>query len=100
MSDVARVNQERRLILKRIDFVDCFLKSLCHILIRFFVEADVAIADLNEAENALATVPWHQLAGRKHTSIHNPEHSGARPRHALKETAPLELIIWIFFLLV
>ena len=46
------MDQELGCIGQRIDPADGFLQSGRYVLIRIFVETDVAVADLNEAEPA------------------------------------------------
>src|SRR5215216_3376282 len=52
--DVAGVNQKRRLILERIDLVDCLCKCLRDVMIWVLVKTDMAVADLDKAEAAIS----------------------------------------------
>src|SRR5262249_43588374 len=63
------------------------------------VEADVAIADLNEPKTAAAT-HRHRTVRRlfdgrsfQDTTCHGPQRSGAHPRHAPQETATIPFLL-------
>ena len=54
MADVARVQQELRLLWQRVEPRNRFLKRRRHIAVRRFVEPHVAVADLREKQPGLA----------------------------------------------
>src|ERR1700761_8362156 len=93
MAQVACMDQKVRRMLQRGDLVDRFLQGRGDVSIRRFAQADVAIADLNEAETG-ASASAHLMAGhlaesfrRKNASAHRPNHPCAGPGHALQESA-------------
>src|SRR6185369_2269746 len=77
MRDVARVNHKRRLVIERIDLIDCFLKRLRHIVIWILIEPDMAIADLDETEPRLSFRAQNQFTRAEHASVHGPNNSGS-----------------------
>jgi hypothetical protein len=62
MAQVACMDQKVRRMLKRVDLVDSFLQRRSDISVGWFAKADVAIADLNEAEPC-ASASAHLMAG-------------------------------------
>src|ERR1700730_12104022 len=96
MADVARVQQEFRRLCQPIDFVHGRLQGPNHVRIGWLVEAQVAVADLYEAEVYAVYMSIHALGeGTRHwnATAHRPHQSRTRPRHALQETAPVDAIV-------
>ncbi|GLU30516.1 hypothetical protein Busp01_03580 [Trinickia caryophylli] len=57
-------------------------------MIRIFVEADMRVADLHEAEAGIgARRVVTDGVGLRHTALHQPEGSGARQCHAFEKAA-------------
>jgi hypothetical protein len=66
------------------------------VLIRFFVEADMTVADLDEAETAahlhapVCVLP--EQSGGQNTTLHRPQNARACPRHALQKSTPVHTV--------
>src|SRR5439155_22228788 len=96
-SQVARVEHEGRSSGQRIDFRDRLTQGCSDIFVRFLVEADVAVADLDETQirpgsegsrvgNPAESLRLEDAAG------HGPEDTGASPSHAVEETAAVNAV--------
>jgi hypothetical protein len=91
---IAGVNNEVRLILECIDLVDGRLKRSCDILIGRLIEADVAVADLNEMEfvhGSFSVLTECLLEPRSHH--YGPNYAGTGPRHALQKVSTVDAIV-------
>ena len=76
-----------------IDLGDRFLQGADDILVRLFIETDMAVADLNEAEIARGDRSYRaEYFGSEHSAAHRPKHPGAGPGHAFEEAAPIDAI--------
>ena len=72
-------------------------KRAQRVLVRLALEADVGVADLDEAEALPRALRLGRAAARARASAstppdHRPEEAGAGPRHALQEAAPIQLV--------
>ncbi len=54
MTQIARVQNERRRCRQRVDPRDGFLQCANHVFVRFLAESNVAVADLDKAQGPLA----------------------------------------------
>ena len=82
LCNITRVNQKCGLLFQGIDSVHGLLESLRHILVRLFVESDVAVTDLDEAEYTLLLSARQETARGEHSRVHGPDQPRASPRHA------------------
>src|ERR1700712_2022147 len=89
MGDVAGVNHERRFYGHRLDLVNGFLERTDCVRISRLVEADMAVADLQECQagrfGRLRRADQSERAG--HPTRNGPEHAGACPGHAFQHAA-------------
>src|SRR5579884_901089 len=88
--------------LQCVDFLDGLLECCGDVGVRGFVEADVAIADLNEAESSASAhlVIRHLTEGfrAQYPACSGPDHASSRPSHALQKSAAVHSIsIRVFF---
>src|SRR6266404_5178077 len=83
MCNIASVNQKCGLLFQSVDSVHGLLESLRNILVRLFVESDMTVTDLDEAEYARLLSARHETTGCKHSRVHCPDKPGAGPCHAL-----------------
>ncbi len=98
MGDVAGVQQEVGLAGQRVDLVDGQLEGAGDVLIGGLVEADVAVADLDEAElrcafrhRLLAARRSEELRGG-HASGNGPYQAGSGPGHAAEKVATVDAV--------
>jgi hypothetical protein len=91
MTQVARMNKEVWRALQGVDLADRLLQRRGNVSVSCLVEADMAIAYLNEAEcsTSVRLMLRHLPEGfrTKHSSAYRPNHAGASPSHALQKTA-------------
>ncbi|HUI56384.1 MAG TPA: hypothetical protein VLY04_15520 [Bryobacteraceae bacterium] len=97
MADIAGMDEEGRWFSHRIYFGDGGLQSALDVGVGLFVEADVAVADLNEAQVALGRLAVACHLAVRGAAGERPNHAGAGPSHAFQETA---LINAVFFMIV
>ena len=57
------------------------------------VEADMGVADLDEAEPARGRRRIAQQQGAGHAAAHGPEQAGARPGHAAEDAAAVHAVV-------
>src|SRR5579871_121842 len=97
VGEIARMQDQFRLVVGGVDPVNSHLQSGIDVGIRRPVEADMAVADLDELKIALGGlhIRRQQLRGR-HSPRNRPNYSGARPRHALKKAAAIDVVVKIF----
>ena len=95
MGDVAGVDHERRLFRHRLDLVDGLLQRAERIGIGRLVEADMAVADLQERHpGGLGGQRRVDDAERaRHAAGDGPEHAGACPGHAFQHAASADTVI-------
>src|SRR5215475_16075256 len=89
MGDVAGVDHERGFYRQRLDSVDGFLVGAGRVGIGWLVEANMAVADLQEcqASGALRHRFVDDAERARHTARYRPQHSGSSPGHAFKDLA-------------
>ena len=95
MGDVAGVNHEGRLLRHRYDLVDAFFKGAECVGIGRLVEADMAVADLQEGHpGRLGGLRRSDNAERaRHAAGNGPEHAGTCPGHAFQHAASADTVI-------
>src|SRR6516164_2837005 len=95
MGDVAGVDDERRGCRHRVDLGDRLLERAERVRVGGFVEADMAVADLQKCEPARLRLCGRRLPEEakrpRHTAAHRPEHAGPRPGHALQYSAAVDV---------
>src|SRR5436305_14552945 len=86
MSDIAGVDHEGRFYRHRLDFADRLLERADRVGIGRLVEADMAVADLQEAQpGRLGGLRRADKAERaRYPARNGPEHAGAGPGHAFQ----------------
>src|SRR5579862_825535 len=91
------MNNEIWRICQCIDFINCSLECAGDIWIGRFVESDVAVTDLHEAEvrsfACAFAVGFREYMRSCHAPTHCPDQAGTRPCHAFQETAPIHAIV-------
>src|SRR5580704_16462003 len=98
MTDIAGVQKELRSHRQRIDFLDRRVECSHDIWIGGFVEAHVAVADLDKAEVTLG-VTCREIAetakavGLQDSATQYAERAGASPGHTLEEAAAVNAIL-------
>ena len=95
VGEVARVENQVRLMDGGVDLVDGHLQGTVDVSIRRLVEADVAVADLNESEVGgfdLAFLSAEELRAG-YAAGERPYYSGAGPLHALQKAAAVHFLI-------
>src|SRR5260370_33044773 len=94
MANVAGMDGKEWGIWQGVDLRDCLLQRGSYIFVRFFVEAHVAVANLDEAQGSLrcASDAMSHLAVRDSTAD-CPEQSAPCPCHTFKKTAAINAII-------
>ena len=91
--EIARVKDEGRRCRQRVDPRDRLAERRRHVFVRLALEADVGVADLDEAEVA----PGGRLGGLcerprgQHAARRSPDHSGPHPGHALEKAATIHV---------
>ena len=102
MRDVAGVDHERRLDRHRLDLVDGFLQRAERVGIGRLVEADMAVADLQEGHagglGGLRRTDQSQRTG--HAARNGPEHAGACPGHAFQHAAAADAVCFIVMVVI
>ena len=81
-----------------VDLVDGELQGAGDVLVGGLVEADVAVADLDEAEGWMPRVACGGAAGGKELGCgdaagHGPEQAGSGPGHAAEEAAAVDPVV-------
>ena len=100
MADVAGVDHEGGLGRQRIDLGDALLKRAERIGIRRLeVEADMAVADLQERQPArfLRRRLVDKAQRMRNAAGNGPKHAGSDPSHAFENFAPADAVIAIEF---
>ena len=95
VGEVAGVENQVRLLDGGVDLVDGHLQGTVDVSIRRLVEADVAVADLNESEVGgfgLAFLSAEELRAG-YAAGERPYYSGAGPLHALQKAAAVHVAI-------
>ncbi len=90
------VQEQVRGVRKPVDFVERQLQGAGDILVGRFVEADVAVADLDEAEarSSRSSVGGSGEKFRRwYAPCQAPQQSGARPGHTTKKVSPVDAIV-------
>ena len=85
---------------RRVDLVDRQLQRPGDVLVGRLVEADVAVADLHEAEACCQRGLRYRCvggggkeSGRGHAARHRPQKAGARPGHAAEKISPVDAVV-------
>ncbi len=86
------MQQESRLHGQRVDLSDGRAKSRGHIVVRGFVEADVAVADLHEEELAFFRRLGAQAGRARDAAADRPEQACPDPRHAAQKVAAIQAV--------
>ena len=98
LREVARVENERWRCGQRIDLGNGLTKRRCHVRIRCLIEADMAIADLNEAEIP-CEVPYlllqHIAQGIRfqNAALQKTKSARAGPGHAFQKSATIDAVV-------
>ena len=95
MRDVAGVDHERWLGRHRLDLVDGLFQRADRIRIGRFVEADMAVADLQERHAGMVRGLRrpHQPHRARHAARNGPEYARACPGHAFQHAAAADAVI-------
>ena len=91
LADVAGVQQKCRRYRKRVDLRDRGLHRRRHIGVCCLVEADVAVADLDEEEISILRRAGTEQAGLRNASTHRPEQTSTCPCHAIQKAATVDV---------
>src|SRR5690348_6302648 len=95
------MDKERRRSRHRIDSIQRNLECRRNIFVRVFVEADMAIADLQEAQVGSC---WQRVSGFRNlsegfrnedTAADGPKQAGASPSHALQKAATIDSVVFV-----
>ena len=80
---------------KSVDFVDGGLERRGDIRVRWFIESDMAIADLDEIQFAPAAARHFlsECPRTKNAAANGPDDAGAGPCHAFQESAPVDAVV-------
>src|SRR6202140_3397060 len=89
------MDHEGRLLEQRDDLAYCLLKRAERIGIGRLVEADMAVADLQERQalNFLRLRLAHDAQRVRHAAGNGPQHAGADPGHAFENFASVDAIV-------
>ena len=94
MAEVAGVDDEIGRDRKRVDLVDGRLECAVHIGIRRFIEADMAVADLNEGQITFGITHLLAKGARSGNPAGNaPNHPRTGPGHALQKSATVYSVV-------
>ena len=96
MREVPSMEHEGWLGRQRVDLRDRLLHRADHVLVRLALEADVGVADLNEAEVTGRGAPGRgvrQAAGREDSTTDGPKQPRTGPGHALEESATVDAVL-------
>jgi len=100
MRDVAGVDHEGGIEIERIDPLDRLAQGRRDIRVGFLAEADMAVADLDEAEFLRGLLVGDsggcradQIDRCRDAAHKGPEHSRSRPRHALQQAPPVQAVV-------
>src|SRR6266404_5923763 len=87
LTQIAGMNDEIRFVGHRVDLVDCRLQSSGDVGVRWLVETDVTVADLDKAEvptfAGILAVAFGECPRYRDATAHGPDQPCARPCHAL-----------------
>src|SRR6185437_7825000 len=100
MADVAGMNHEGGLVRQRFDAADALLQRADGIRIRRLeVEADMAVADLHEAQPVSFRRERlvDEARGARNPPGNGPQHAGADPCHAFENFAPADAVVAVLF---
>src|SRR5262249_17904314 len=99
MADVAGVDHEGRLLGQRIDLADGLFQRAERVGIGGLVEADMAVADLQEGETmAVRSLRLaHNPERVRYAAGDGPQHAGATPGHAFQDFAPVDAVSLVEF---
>ncbi len=92
MAEVAGMNDEVGRLRKRIDLVDCCLQRADHIGVGWFVETNVAVANLNETESRFGAGSA-EGARTRDPAADGPDYTCSGPGHALQEAATVDAVV-------
>jgi hypothetical protein len=93
MTKIPGVNNKIRRTLQSIDLVHGCAESAYNVWIRGLVEADVAVADLNEVEFSLGVCRVLAESLRtQNTPTDSPEDASAGPSHAFEKSSTVDAI--------
>src|SRR5271170_3406920 len=98
MADVAGVQNESRRGGQGIDLVDRCLQGTYDVGVCRFVEAHVAVADLDEGKVALGCMFFElgkatQAVGAEDSAFDHAKSACSRPSHALQEAAAVNSVV-------
>src|SRR5215469_10493099 len=99
MADVAGVEHECRLLRQAIDLRDGLFERAERVGIGGLVEADMAVADLQERKTAAlrGLRLAHNSERVRDAAGNGPEHAGATPGHAFQDLAPVDAVSLVDF---
>src|SRR4029077_12486527 len=95
------MNEERRPRRHRVDAIKRNFESRGDILVRLFIEADVAVADLQKAKVGSC---WQRVSGfrnlskgfrREYATADRPKQPGTSPGHALQKAAAINPVVFV-----
>src|SRR5713226_686584 len=92
------MQQKRRTVWQRADAVNGLLECAGDVHVGDVLEADMAVADLNEAEvTTSGGAGLRQTTRRENASAQRPYDAGPGPGHALEEAAPVDAVSVVVF---
>src|SRR5439155_14713539 len=95
--DIAGMDHERRPDRQRLDLADRLFERAIDVRIGRLIEADMAVADLQECEGGrrLRRGFPDDAERARHAARDRPEHPGPRPGHAFEDFAPADAIVMV-----
>src|SRR5215469_9522587 len=99
MTDVAGVDHKGWLLRQGIDLGDRLFQCPKRVRISWFIEADMAVADLQErqATGFRRLRLAHDAERVRHTARNRPQHTRATPSHAFQHLAPAKAVSMVEF---
>src|SRR5215469_18697496 len=99
MTDVAGMDHEGWLLRQGIDLGDRLFQCPKRVRISWFIEADMAVADLQErqATGFRRLRLAHDAERVRHTARNRPQHTRATPSHAFQHLAPAKAVSMVEF---
>src|SRR5215469_14842394 len=100
MTDVAGMDHKGWLLRQGIDLGDRLFQCPKRVRISWFIEADMAVADLQErqATGFRRLRLAHDAERVRHAASNRPQHAGAAPGHAFQHLAAADAVLMIEFI--
>ncbi len=93
MTKIARVQNKIRRLGQGVNLGNRFLQRSDHIFVSFFIESDVAVADLRKGEIPAGKVRRGAEDFRcQDAAAYRPKDSGACPSHAFEKAATIDAV--------